>query len=600
MRGRLSAGSLQRLCRSSGRGPRYLSAGANTTGADLIVEALVASGVEAVFGIPGNHTVPFYRALEARQADISHTQMRHEGGAAFAADGYSRATGKLAAVSTITGTAAANTLSAMASARADSVPMVVLTSEASSFWRSKPARQYSHFVPNLSESMARSFAKSSSVVERVEEIESVVREACQNAVSGQPGPVHVSIPLDLFGKAAPESRDVSEKMLVDATVDVRPDALEMLTRGAQKLWSCQRPLIIVGAGAKDAAASVTALAEKLQAPVVSTPCGKGVLDDRHALSGGCRLHHRTAFDEYCSQVDGLLLLGTKLSPTDFWSFDHHTDVPIPWERLGGNVLHVDVDADALAQVGAEAAGGAAVQADVSLACQHLLRACGEHGAPPARWQGQAETSVSAMKQRAADPALMTRNMLWDFTTVGSGGELMRTSLRLLRDKLPDAAPLVSDVCRIGYTALSEFPCYRPRTFLYPVGTTTLGYGLPAAVGAAVAQPGTPVAVLLGDGGLQFTMQEMAVAACNDLPILMFLWNDESYGEIRRGLGDFATQTPKPDFGLICKAYGMPHFRVSNQSGIEEALLAAPVANTLAGKGGPVMIEVMHPWNPPPK
>ena len=146
--------------------------------------------------------------------------------------------------------------------------------------------------------------------------------------------------------------------------------------------------------------------------------------------------------------------------------------------------------------------------------------------------------------------------MWDFEAPRGGGHAMLRTLGALRAAVPGDAPLVSDVCRLGYAALSLYPSHGRSGFLYPVGTTALGYGLPAAVGAALGRRLTgdagPVVAIVGDGGLQLSAQELAVAAEEKLPLLLVVWNDGSYGEIRRSLPDFATEVPRPD---LARNYG---------------------------------------------
>ena len=185
--------------------------------------------------------------------------------------------------------------------------------------------------------------------------------------------------------------------------------------------------------------------------------------------------------------------------------------------------------------------------------------------------------------------------------------------RALRAAVPDDAPLVSDVCRLGYTALSLYPSHGRSGFLYPVGTTALGYGLPAAVGAALGRRLTgdagPVVAIVGDGGLQLSAQELAVAAEEKLPLLLVVWNDGSYGEIRRSLPDFATGTvaAPDDPGLLCAAYGIDHVSAEDGAGVEAALARRACASccraAAAGGGaeggggaGPLLLEVNRAWD----
>ena len=256
----------------------------------------------------------------------------------------------------------------------------------------------------------------------------------------------------------------------------------------------------------------------------------------------------------------------------------------------------------------QAAGGVAVQAEAAAACEVLLREASrrEGERPPPRWQreGGGAAAVAAAKARSDAAAPLSQTLMWDFEEAAGGGAAMRRTLAALRAALPQEAPLVSDVCRLGYAALSLYPAHQPRSFLYPVGTTALGYGLPAAVGAALgrrlAGDSGPVAAILGDGGLQLSVQELAVAAEERLPLLLLVWNDGSYGEIKRSLPDFACTVPRPDLGLLAQAYGLHHLRVSSADEIEAALGSERVQRLLRGggeaAGGPILLEVRRAWD----
>merc|ERR1719282_2040183 len=212
------------------------------TGADALVAALVKSDVKHVFGIPGTHTVPLYRALQKRQDDITHITTRHEQGAGYAAEGYGRATGKIAAACVITGCGLTNVLTSMGSALADAVPMLVISSDVPKYWRDRPQRQFSHFIPKVND-MAAAVAKYAVTVEKVEDIEAAINHACDVALSGRPGPVSVTVPINLFQVLAelneeplPE-RKVPELSSADAT---------NLAQAAAMLFKSKKPLVVVG------------------------------------------------------------------------------------------------------------------------------------------------------------------------------------------------------------------------------------------------------------------------------------------------------------------------------------------------------------------
>merc|ERR1712190_671311 len=207
-------------------------------------------------------------------------------------------------------------------------------------------------------------------------------------------------------------------------------------------------------------------------------------------------------------------------------------------------------------------------------------------------------AVRQMKAAADAPDARSRNMLWDFSTPGSGGQEQMAAIEVIRKHMPDHAPLVGDVCRISYTAISAFTSYAPRKFIYPVGKTCLGYGFPAAIGAAVGSPGTCVPAIIGDGGFQFTFNELAVAIEQELPILALIWNDEAYGEIKRNLPDFATELKvAPNLNKLCDAYGCPYIRVTDSASLEKALSSELCQPTLRGTGGPIVIEMFRAWDP---
>ena len=555
-----------------------------STGGEQVVSALIDSNVRTVFGIPGTHTLPIYHALQQHEGSITHVTTRHEAGAGFAADGYHRATGELAAVCVVTGIGLTNTITPMAAALADSVPMVVISSEVPAFWREERAlRQYSHFVPHASSAIAASVCKHSVLVESADEIMSAVARACFIARDGRAGPVHVSIPIDLL-LAESVAHGAGGLPAVESTAAISPQVHARLSAAAAKLSACERPVIIAGGGARGASPQVAALAEALDAPVLMTVGGKGVVNEAHELAAGGRLHHPRCRDLLTGEADALLLIGTQLSPTDYWQFKHHDEIPLPLDRLGDRVIHVDIDPTALEQGGVARSGGSVVCADAHAACEVMLSALPGTMKRPRR---DGAELVARAKRLADAPPALSETMMWDFKSAESGGQQMMRTLEHLRAALPDDAPLVADVCRIGYTALSLYPAYRPSTFLYPVGTTALGYGLPAAVGAAIAQRDLgltrPVAAIIGDGGLQISVQELATAAEEKLPILLLVWNDASYGEIRRNLPTFATHVPRPDMAKLCEAYGVHHIYTEDADGVAAAMHSSAVSALLNGR-----------------
>ena len=277
------------------------------TGGARIANALVANKVKALFGIPGTHTVPIYRALQELQPAITTITTRHEAGAGYAADGYARQTGELAAVCVVTGIGLTNTITPMAAALADSVPMLVISSEVPSFWSARPARQYSHFVPR-SDSIAAAVSKRSFSVDAVDDIDAAVAEACELARSGRPGPVHLSVPIDVLAATSTTTTGIIAPM-TSTVAPLTAEARAALAEAAGALHGAERPVVIAGGGARGA--PLAALAEALDAPVLCTVAGKGALHEGHPLAAGARLHHPLAREALLDEADALLLVGTQ-------------------------------------------------------------------------------------------------------------------------------------------------------------------------------------------------------------------------------------------------------------------------------------------------
>ena len=392
----------------------------------------------------------------------------------------------------------------------------------------------------------------------------------------------------------------------------------------------------------------------LNAPVLTTVSGKGVISDHHPLSAGTRLHFPTIREDLLAKADGFLFLGTHLSPTDFWQFKstgeevHVLQGMVQSAKLA---VHVNVDEATLLECGISELKGnvegemkLSLQEDVETVMTSLLdelleefndserEASGDSDSEslpesmkntPKRtksyttlvWNGQAHDIISKAIERAESDQVMTDTLMFEFEENSThGGTLMRKTLGMIRNYLEantsdDSNPvLVSDVCRIGYTALSSYQTQNPKEFIYPVGTTCLGFGLPAAIGACLSKEAnngmkSPVGLVVGDGGLQFCLTELAVAKANKLPLLIVVWNDESYGEIRRSLkSGFATDLSSgnrqctPDFSKIAEAYGVTHFVTDEVDRSLEGLLNGEVNDAIVN--GPVMLEIQRPWDEP--
>jgi 5-guanidino-2-oxopentanoate decarboxylase len=530
-------------------------------GARILVETLVELGAQTVFGIPGIHNLAVYQAL--LDSPLRHVTSRNEAGAGFMADGFGRATGRPGVALVITGPGLTNIITALGEAHRDAVPLLVISSQVPRTHLDRNTG-YLHDLKN-STIMLSSVTKESRSVSRVEMISETIRQAYTLAQAGRPGPVHVEIPLDLLEEPLPGG--------------LPADTREQLARAAELVRDGGRPLLLVGGGAATAGPEILRLARLLDAPVVSTAAGKGIVDERDPLCIGGRIH-LPAVRGLIANANPVVVLGSELSPTDLW-FD---DLPVTGQVVNINAEPMDLYRTLRPTVGISGRLEELVPALIDA----VSTAGGERGPGPTRATGGASDGASLVEdaiRRGTDelPGVLGQTP--------ERVARMREVLLAIRRALPDEGLLSIDMTTIAYVALSEFPAYRPRSFLHPVGFGTLGYALPAGIGAKIADPARPVAVVTGDGGFQFTMQELGVAAQEGIALPLILWDDDGYGEIRRTEDErhpgrrIAVDSRNPDFLALAKAYGIPGSSPKSPAEIERR-----VASALEGSG-PEIIQI---------
>jgi thiamine pyrophosphate-dependent acetolactate synthase large subunit-like protein len=506
-----------------------------------MVRLLEAYGVDTVFGIPGVHTLELYRGLAG--SAIRHVTPRHEQGAAFMADGYARATGRPGVCVLITGPGLTNAATGIGQAFSDSVPMLVITSVAER--RDLGMRRGRlHEIVDQRATIAPLCAFSHTLLS-ADELPLVLARAFAVFASQRPRPVHIEIPLDVITE--PLSRPARALPLPGRPAP-EPDAG---ARAAALLAGARAPMIFAGGGAEHAAAEVRRLAERIDAPVVTTVAGKGIMPEGHPLSLGSLLDV-TAITDAVGAADVALIVGSELSETDFW-----WGVP----DFTGAVIRIDLD-PAVIMNGPPTE--VAILADAVLTLDAILAAL---PGPPARRSGA--TRVAALLA-GADAGLTPLRR-----------KHVRT-LDALRAALPDDAQLYTDMTQIAYTGNSWFRTGVPGTWHHPSGFGTLGYALPAAIGAKVARPETAIVALAGDGGLLFTVQELASAAELGLPLPVIVWHNDGYGQIRdgmieRGIQPIGVSIQPPDFPALARAFrchaAVPQDRASLIEAVRTALSA---------------------------
>ena len=511
-----------------------------------LTKLLETYGVDTVFGIPGVHTVELYRGLAG--STVRHVTPRHEQGAGFMADGYARATGKPGVCFIITGPGMTNIATAMGQAYGDSVPMLVI-STVNQHGRMGSGDGWLHELPNQQALMSQVSAFSYTV-NRPEELALVLARAFAVFDSERPRPVHIELPINV--------------MLADAGHLPVPEKVTRLSRpagdasaiaaAAKALGGARAPVILVGGGAIKAAAKVRALAEKLDAPVISSTNGRGILPPDHPLnvplSPSC-VSSRAVIEA----ADVVLAIGTEFGSTDY---DMYED---GFFRIPGTLIRVDIDPKQIMRTRAAEIG---IVGDAGACADALLTAL-----PDGSHDGAARTAAAIAKA----PADLTPAMRGDLAMLST-----------IRDTLADVL-IVGDSTQLVYAGNLGFRSAQPGSYFNSAtGYGTLGYGLPAAIGAKVGQPGRPVVSLVGDGGLQFSVAELASATEAKTPVILMLHNNNGYGEIKsymvsQNIPPLGVDIYTPDLLAIGKAYGWHAEVLAHYADLPVALKAAASRDT---------------------
>ena len=516
--------------------------------ASHLVDGLAGHGVDRVFAIPGVHNTELFRGLT--EAGIAVVLPRHEQSAGFMADGFARATGRPGVCFVVTGPGLTNVLTAFGEAWSDSVPVLVVSTDLSRRNVAK-GRGESHEMMDQA-GAARSFGALSLTIEDAGEVGELLARVFTTFRAQRPRPVHLqlahdrlSIPVDAGAWTYPiPSRPVPPH--------------DALLPAAALIARARRPVVIAGGGAVDCPQSVARFLASTGAVLASTVAGKGVVDETHPSSLGCALPRR-AVREFLRGCDLAVVVGSELSRTDFGS-----EGPL----LPDRVIRIDIDAQALATN---------CRADVALLgdAGATLDALAALISP--REAGVAEDEV--VRARAASHLEAHRERPG-----------MESVLPRLRRVLPDDTIIAADMTEMSYLANEVFPVRRPRCWLHPMGFGTLGYALPAAIGAKLGCPERSVAVIIGDYGLQYTLAEISVACELGLPIVILVWNNEKLHAIekdmiRRQMEPVAVRPLNPDFVGLARAFGARGARPETLDDLETAVAEALRAD------GPTLIDL---------
>jgi len=527
-------------------------------GSQIIVEALRRHGVDYLFGYPGGACMPIFDAL-VDAPEIKIVLVRHEQGGTHMADGYARATGKPGVVLVTSGPGATNTVTGLLTAQMDSVPMVVLTGQTITPNLGKDAFQEADVF-----GVTMPVVKHSYLVREVNDLPRVMNEAFHLATSGRPGPVLVDLPKDVV--SAECEADFTDELHLPGYAPPARGLTEDLEKAAELISSSKKPLLYVGAGAVIAQASrqVIGLAEKLQAPVTTTLLGKGAFPETHPLSVGMLGMHGTAYaNKTVVDCDLIMAIGAR------WD-----------DRITGKVsefcpdatkIHIDVDP---AEFGKIIDPDVSIAGDAKLVLEDLIPLVSNLDSQP--WLKQIE------KWKKKYPLKFPKR----------GGLRAQQVLKEL-DRLTDSKAIIStDVGQHQMWTAQFCKTNEERKWLSSGGAGTMGYGLPSAIGAQLGCPDELVVAVVGDGGFQMTMPELATAAIQKLPIKILIINNRYLGMVRQWQQLFfdnresgVDMMGNPDFVKIGEAYGIKGFHLRRTGDITKVLQKA-----LDYNDGPCIIE----------
>ncbi|MCH9693635.1 MAG: hypothetical protein K0U72_03920 [Gammaproteobacteria bacterium] len=522
---------------------------AEITGADAIVESLIANDVDTMFGLPGGQLDHLFDSIYRSERKVNIIHSRHEQGAAYMAFGYAQTTGKPGVFAVVPGPGLLNTTAALCTAWACNSPVLAISGQVH-LDGIDSGYGHLHEIPDQL-GMISHITKSAERINKGSDTPDVMQRAFEELKSGRPQPVEVEMPMDVMGDSAETRAAVRAERREPPVVDI-----DQVKAAAKILLAAKNPMIVIGSGALDAGASLLAVAERLQAPVVSKRKGKGVVSDDHYLSQNLPAGHRL-----WGKADAVLAVGTRLKmPLTMWGKD---------EQL--KLIRIDIDAKEMTRICDPEVG---ILADADHALTALLSEL-EH----------AGGSVSSREEELTNLKLDLRADMLQHVAP------QMAYLDTIREVMPRNGYFIDEVTQVGFVSWSGFPVYEPRHFVSAAQQGTLGYGLATALGVAAAHPDKPVVAISGDGGYMFNIQELATAVQYQLNLVSIVFNDNKYTNVQRQQDEWfegrriCSDLHNPDFMKLADAYGASGYRVNSPESLKEILPKALAEN------GPTIIEV---------
>jgi len=521
-------------------------------GATALMRSLGKEGVRQVFGLPGGANLPMYDELS--KSDIRHILVRHEQSAAHMADGFGRVSRKPGVCFATSGPGATNLLTGIATAHADSAPMVAVTGQVPVGMIGRDAFQESDII-----GMANPVVKYAFQPRAPSEVPESVKKAFFIAETGRPGPVLVDVPKDVQTDTA-EMAFPDEFRIRGYHPWTDPD-VPSIERAIEMLLSSERPIILAGGGTiiSSAFAELQAVAETLLIPVATTFKGKGAFPENHALSlGPIGMHGHAEANRLMTEADCVLAIGTRFSDRSVGTFEEF--------EKNLKIIHMDVDP---AEIGKNQRTSVAIVGDVRTSLRIMVKLL--QRSPPAS-RGDTPWARHAKETRE----------YWQANLKVPSGEMVASRiLKRLREALPPEAIVTTEVGQHQMWASLFYDVIEPGTFFSSTGLGTMGWGFPAAIGAKVARPGVPVLDIAGDGSFNMTENSLATSVTEGIPVIVFLINNYMLGMVaqwqrtfyeRRMIG--VDQKECPDYVRLAQAYGAEGVRAESLDEVGSAVRAA--------------------------
>ncbi len=520
-------------------------------GGQALVQQLKREGIDTIFGLPGIQLDWVFDALYEERAHYNLYHPRHEQACVYMADGYARASGKIAVALMVPGPGLLNAAGALSTAYAVSSPVFVVTGNI----ESKNIDRGKGLLHEINDQlgMIAHLTKYQALARSPSEIPSLVHEAMRQLRTGRARPVEIEVPPDVLEAKAPIA-------LIDAVAHERPGPdPDLIEKAARLLGAAKQPLIFAGGGviSGDACGELLRVALLLEAPVIQSANGKGALSDRHPLSLPLR-----AMAEVGPDTDVVLLVGTRFVQGLM------SQVVQPWVK-GKTVIHLDIDPSNIGNTYETAVG---IVSDAKKGLAALAESLEKHNTKRASRREE----LSDLK-RFLDEDARRQSPQADYA-------------HAIRDALPDDGALVQESTQVGYWAGQAFPVYQPRTYFTSGYQGTLGYGFATALGVQVGMPGRKVVSINGDGGFAYNVMELATMVEQKIPLTAIVFNDNAYGNVKRiqqtrfGGRTIASDLHNPDMMKLADAYGVEGRRVKSPAELKATLLEVFKRNE------PVLIE----------